>query len=198
MGGPIAGGCRGARTRGRDRMTNLADLVRDAAEDHPAATAIIFHGRPITFAELDDRVDLTAAALSSLGVAKGDRVALVAGNVPEFIDALYGTARAGGIVCPLNPMLTAAELASILRDAGASLAVTELDHLPALREAQTASTDLRTIVVIGGPPAPAGTVSLEEALAKAEEPPEVETTGGDVAVIAYTAGTTAEPKGAVL
>ncbi len=177
---------------------NLADLVHDAAEDHPAKDAVVFQGRALTFADLDDRVDLTAAALASLGVERGERVALLAGNVPEFIDALYGTVRAGAVACPLNVMLTPHELGSILADAGAKVMVTELSYLENVLAARDQAKELRTIVVIGGPPAPAGTVSLEEALIHAGPPPQVETGPDDVAVIAYTAGTTAEPKGAML
>jgi long-chain acyl-CoA synthetase len=177
---------------------NVADIVRDAAERNPGSPAIVFRGREITFLELDDRLDLTAAALASLGVSPGDRVAIVAGNVPEFVDALYGTMRAAAIACPLNPMLTPPEVGSILDDAGARAAVTELEHLPGVLEARAAVPSLETVIVIGGPPAPAGTVSLEEALTRAGVPPQVIAGDDDVAVIAYTSGTTAEPKGAML
>jgi len=69
---------------------NLADLITDAATDHPAKAALVFQGRETSFEELDERVDTTAAALASLGVRAGDRVALLAGNVPEFVHCLYG------------------------------------------------------------------------------------------------------------
>src|SRR5436190_1034053 len=105
---------------------NLADLVRDAATDFPAKPALIFQGRTVTFSELDDRADLTAAAFASLGVTKGDRVAVIAGNVPEFIDALYGALRAGAAVSPLNVMLTPANLIANLD---------QMMSVPALAEA---------------------------------------------------------------
>jgi len=178
--------------------SNVADLVRDAATDHPAKTALVFQGKATTYAELDDRVDLTAAALAGLGVRKGDRVALLIGNVPEFVTGLYGGLRAGAVVCPLNILLTGEELGYILADAGAKVAITELGSLQSLLDARGRLPDLETIVVIGGPPAPPGTVSLEEAVQSEAEPPQVSTGPEDVAVIAYTAGTTAEPKGAVL
>jgi long-chain acyl-CoA synthetase len=177
---------------------NVADLVRGAAEAHPAKPAVVFHGRTITFGELDERVDLAAAALAGLGVSKGDRVALLAGNVPEFVYALYGTMRAGAVACPLNVMLTPEEIAYILADAEASAVITDLASLTGLLSVRDRLASLHTVVVIGGPPAPPGTVSFEEIVSSGADPPAVDTDPGDLAVIAYTAGTTASPKGAML
>jgi long-chain acyl-CoA synthetase len=177
---------------------NVADIVRDAVEDHPAKAALIFHGREMSFEDLDERVDTTAAALASLGVRKGDRVALLAGNVPEFVTCFYGALRAGAVVCPLNVMLTPDELSSIIADAGAKACITDLASLPGVRDLRGQPGSLDTIAVIGGPPAPPGTVSLEEALVTDADVPDVLVDDGDLAVLAYTAGTTAEPKGAML
>jgi long-chain acyl-CoA synthetase len=177
---------------------NLADLVRDAAQDFPAKPAVVFQGRPTSFSELDERVDLTASALAGFGVEKGDRVAILAGNVPEFVTSFYGILRAGGVACPLNVMLTPEELGFIVADSGAKVAIADLASMPGLLEIRDRTPELRTIVVIGGPPAPSGTVSLEEVLVAAGDPPEVEIDPSDLAVIAYTAGTTASPKGAML
>jgi long-chain acyl-CoA synthetase len=177
---------------------NVADLVTDAAEGYPAKEAIIFQGRSISFAELAELVALAAVSLADLGVRKGDRVALLAGNVPEFVYALYGTMRAGGVACPLNVMLTPEEIAYILADAGAKVVVTDLRSLTGLLSVRDRLADLQTVVVIGGPPAPPGTVSFEEILSEEAERPAVLTDPDDLAVIAYTAGTTAAPKGAML
>jgi long-chain acyl-CoA synthetase len=175
-----------------------ADGLRARAEADPDKAALIFQGRAISYADLDDRVDLTAAALGALGVARGDRVALLAGNVPEYASTLYGVLRAGAVACPLNTMLTPEELRAILADAGARVAVCELSTLPSLAAAREGVPGLETVLAIGGPPAPAGTISLEEALLTQAEPPERAVAEDDPAVIAYTAGTTAAPKGAVL
>jgi long-chain acyl-CoA synthetase len=177
---------------------NVADLLRTTAAAVPDKPAIVFRGRPITYAELDERVDLTAAALAGFGVAKGDRVALLAGNVPEFVYGLYGAMRAGAAACPLNVMLTPEEIVHILADCGAKVAITQLETLAGLLSIRGRLEELETVIVIGGPPAPSGTVSLEEALGQAEERPDVEMEPSDLALIAYTAGTTAAPKGAML
>ncbi|HEX8099910.1 MAG TPA: long-chain fatty acid--CoA ligase, partial [Actinomycetota bacterium] len=177
---------------------NASDLLRQAAEKFGDKPALIFRGASISFADLDERVDRAAAALFRLGIHRGDRVALLAGNVPEFVYALYGTMRAGAVACPLNVMLTPEEMGYILADAGARLAITDLRSLPGLLSVRDRLGALGTVVVIGGPPAPTGTVSLEEALRGDATPPRVETKDSDLAVIAYTAGTTADPKGAML
>jgi long-chain acyl-CoA synthetase len=177
---------------------NVADLLRDTAARLPSKPALIFHDRPITFSDVDERAERTAASLAGLGIAKGDRVALLIGNVPEFATTLYGAMRAGAVVCPLNVALTPEELGYILADSGAKAAVTELASLPGLLAVRDRLADLQTILVVGGPPAPRGTISLEEALRTAGEPPSVATETSDLAVIAYTAGTTAAPKGAML
>jgi long-chain acyl-CoA synthetase len=177
---------------------NVADLVRDSAERVPDKPALVFHGRSVSFAEVDERVDLTAAALAAHGVGKGDRVALLAGNVPEFVTTLYGALRLGAIVCPLNVMLTPEEIGYILADAGAKVAVSGLGTLPGLLAVRDRLADLESIFAIGGPPAPARTISLEQVLLVGGTPPEVAVDASDPAVIAYTAGTTAAPKGAVL
>ncbi len=183
---------------------NVTDIVRKAAQRTPGKPALVFRRRVVSYEDLDERIDGTAAALVSLGVKAGDRVAILTGNIPEFVDALYGAMRAGAVAVPLNPMLTAPELAAILSDASPMAIITELEHLSELTDAMNAVDSRReaaprpTTVVVGGPPAPAGAISLEEALTRATDTVAPETTAGDPALIAYTAGTTAEPKGAIL
>jgi long-chain acyl-CoA synthetase len=177
---------------------NAADGIRTSARRSPDKAALVFQGRAYSYDELDGWVDATAAALTDLGVSRGDRVALVAGNVPEFVHALYGTMRAGAVACPVNVQLTPEEIGPILSDAGASVAVVELPYLTGVLAVRDRVPTLRTVLVIGGPPAPAGTVSLEEIQQAAGEPPTIETEAGDLALLAYTSGTTDAPKGAML
>lgn len=173
-------------------------MVRYAAEDDPSKPALVFHGRTVDYADLDDQVDRTAAALTGLGVGRGDRVALLAGNVPEFVWSFFGALRAGAVVSPLNVQLTPEEVGYILADSGAKVAIAEASTVPTLLAVRDRLADLETILVIGGPPAPARTISLEEALATNADPPDALVNADDPAVVAYTSGTTAAPKGAVL
>ena len=177
---------------------NLAGMLASSAARTPDKPALIFRDRPISYRQLEDAVSRAAGALAGAGVQPGDRVAIVAGNVPEFVYALHGTWRAGAVAVPLNVMLKAQELSAILADCGARALVCEMSYLPEIRAVRDDLEALETIFVVAGPPVPQGTVSFEEALGTEEPPPEIATAEDDLALIQYTSGTTQEPKGAML
>lgn len=179
-------------------MTAVSDIVAESAAARPEHPALVFHERAATYRELDALVDRTAATLSGLGLGKGDRVALLLGNIPEFVHALHGTFRAGAVAVPLNVMLTPEELGYVLADAGARAAVVGIDLVPAVLAVRDRLASLDHVLVVGPPPTPPGTTSLDELLDRAGAPPEVEVGPEDPALLGYTAGTTADPKGAVL
>jgi long-chain acyl-CoA synthetase len=177
---------------------NLAATLAQTAQRLPDKAAFLFRDRPVEYAQLDRTVSQTAGALAGTGVEPGDRVALIAGNVPEFVYGLYGALRAGAVAVPLNVMLTPEELGYILADAGAKAVVVEMGHLPNVLAIRDRLPDLETILVVTAPPVPSGTVSFEEAVGRADELPGVNRADDDLALIQYTAGTTARPKGAML
>ena len=92
----------------------VLDYVREAAEQRPASPALLFKGAVLTNGELEAASDAFAAALVSLGVRKGDRVALLLPNCPQFLIAELGAWKAGAVVAPLNPIYTERELAEAL------------------------------------------------------------------------------------
>ena len=102
----------------------LLDYVSDAARAHPQSTAILFKGTATTYGELERLSDACAAALGALGVRRGDRVALLLPNCPQFLIAELGAWKIGAIVAPLNPTYTEAELEQPLRDHGIETIVT--------------------------------------------------------------------------
>jgi long-chain acyl-CoA synthetase len=177
---------------------NLASVLTEHASRAPDRPALTFHGRPITYAHLDDSVNRVAAVLQSAGVQPDDRVGLMLGNVPEFAYALYGTWRAGAVAVPLNVMLTPAEASHILADAGAQTVVVQMGYLPTVLAARDSVPDVRTVLVIAGPPVPSGTVSFEKEMQRAGRPRPAEREEGDLALLQYTSGTTGRPKGAML
>jgi len=176
----------------------LPDIVRRAAEAHPDHPAVIFHGRVTTYADLDRLVDRTAAALNDLGIGKGDRVAILLGNIPEFVYAFHGTLRLGAVATPINAMLTPEELGYVLADAEAQAIIVAIDLVPAVLAVRDRLGSLDHILVVGPPPTPPGTRSFDDALDRARKIPAVDVRRDDLAVLAYTAGTTDQPKGAML
>ncbi|MFN2545112.1 MAG: long-chain fatty acid--CoA ligase [Actinomycetota bacterium] len=177
---------------------NLASMLAASAARVPDKPALVFRDRPISYAQLDAVVSQASGAFAGARVGAGDRVAIIAGNVPEFVYALFGAWRAGAVAVPLNVMLTAPELRSILADSGARVLVCEMGYLPTVLEIRDRLPDLQTVMVVAGPPVPQGTVSFEEALGRAGPPPGVEASEDDLALLQYTSGTTAEPKAAML
>src|SRR5262249_39792852 len=105
------------------REMPVFQLLQEAAEKHPDLPALRFYHVALTYGELWARVLRCAAALSELGVAKGDRVALMLPNCPQYVIAYYGALKAGAIVAQINPLYTPRELIHILDDSGAQTIV---------------------------------------------------------------------------
>jgi long-chain acyl-CoA synthetase len=96
----------------------LLDDLAEAAAERPDAPALLFKGRTVSHGELERRSDAFAAALAGLGVAKGDRVALLLPNCPQFLIAELGAWKAGTILVPLNPIYSEQELEGTLQRTG--------------------------------------------------------------------------------
>jgi long-chain acyl-CoA synthetase len=101
----------------------LLDDLAEAAAERPGAPALLFKGHTAGWGELARRSDELAAALAELGVAKGDRVALLLPNCPQFLICELGAWKAGAILLPLNPIYTEQELEGALGRAGAETIV---------------------------------------------------------------------------
>jgi long-chain acyl-CoA synthetase len=101
----------------------LLDYLDEAASERPDGPALLFKGHTVTHGELQRLSDAFAAALAALGVAKGDRVALLLPNCPQFLVCELGAWKAGAVVVPLNPIYTEPELAGALARTGAETIV---------------------------------------------------------------------------
>jgi fatty-acyl-CoA synthase len=173
------------------------DHLARHAHASPGSVAIRFQGESVTWARLNERVRALAAAFAAGGVTRGDRIAILMTNRPEFIEATLAANAAGAIAVPVNFRLAPAEAAYILADSGAALVVADPPLVP-LAAAATAALPRPPRIIVTGPDAPAAE-SYEAMLGgAAAAPPEVPIDERDVALIMYTSGTTGRPKGAML
>jgi long-chain acyl-CoA synthetase len=101
----------------------LYRLLEDSAARSPDRTCLIFQGRSLTYRQVDDLASRFASGLISLGLQRGDRVALFMPNMPQFVMAYFGTLKAGGIVVPCSPLYKEKELEYQIRDSGAAFVV---------------------------------------------------------------------------
>jgi len=178
---------------GRARINAAADLLdaRVAAGDGDR-TALVFAGGRWTYRELLERANRIAGVLrGDLGLVPGNRVLLRGFNSPMMAAAWFGVLKAGGIVVATMPLLRSREIATLLDRARIRFALCDarlMEEMPA------GAASLERTVVFGAE----GDDSLEARMAK--QPAEfanVETSAEDVALLAFTSGTTGQPKGAM-
>jgi fatty-acyl-CoA synthase len=165
----------------------------------PDEVAIRFMGESITWSQLDERIHRLAAGLAAQGVSKGDRVAILMTNRPEFVEIAIAASAVGAIAVPLNFRLAPDEVAYILGHSGSRVIVTDSLLQPLAQASVAASADPPLIVVSGlEGDGGDGVISYDALLGDRADAPEVVIDERDVALIMYTSGTTGRPKGAML
>jgi len=206
-----------------DVYPSLVQLVDHALSTHADKPAYVFMGKRYTFAQIDVWSRAMAAYLQSLGLAPGDRVAVMMPNVPQYPVAVAGILRAGYVVVNVNPLYTPRELGHQLKDSGSkAILILEnfaatlqqvLDQVPTKHVVMATMGDLLGLVkgalvnyvvrhkrkLVPAFSIPSA-VSFKDAIKQgATRPVKAPTTGpDDVAVLQYTGGTTGVSKGAVL
>jgi long-chain acyl-CoA synthetase len=174
------------------------------------------HGQKVFLVHEDERVTFEAfaraslafaAALDARGIAKGDRVAIVMRNLPEWPVAFFGCVLAGVIATPLNAWWTADEIAYGLADSGARIVILDAERHQRLAAVLPDVPTLEQVIVsrLPGGETPAGVTRLEELVGAPADwaslpegaMPEVVIEPEDPASIMYTSGTTGRPKGAL-
>ena len=171
-------------------MANLSSVLDQAAADHAMRPAVRMDGLVLSYAGLRVAAARMTSLLSSLGIAPGDRVAVMLPNVPAFPIAFYGALGAGAVVVPMNPLLKSREVAHYLSDSGARVLFAW--HAVAGEAEKGAAETGTRVVEVADPDLCSLLAGFAPASAAAER------AGDDDAVILYTSGTTGRPKGAQL
>lgn len=175
----------------------LHDLISDAAEDQPDRAAVIVDDRVTTFGELDGRVRALATAVAA-ATERGDRVAFVAANGPEWIDAYYGVPRAGCLLAFVNHRLGPAAKRDAVARYEAAILIGDADQLADLAATGPLAELAPVVVSLGGDRPDA--VPYERFVAGgADAPPDRralpdDVAPGDTAWLIATSGTSGTPK----
>lgn len=156
-------------------------------------------GLRYTYRQLNERANRLAHSLrNQFGVAQGDRVAILAKNRVEYLDALFATGKLGAILVPLNWRLVVRELAYMLNDSGARLLIVG-PEFAAQTDELCAQTGITRVIELGDAAGVGGAHAYADLLAAAPPDPVTAEVGmDDPHLILYTSGTTGRPKGAVL
>ena len=188
---------------------NLYEFLDNSAKDFSSRTAIWFMKSKINYKKLKDIADRLATALVNLGLKKGDVVAIMIPNFPQFIMSYYGILKAGGIVTCVSTLHTEHELTYQLNDSGAEIIIAwdnQVDKINRIRD----RTRLRHVIITNvldyspmaprNPPEISGTIQFLNLIDDTKpNPPKFETNAKeDIASLQYTGGTTGVPKGAML
>ncbi len=182
---------------------SLYELFGRAVEEHRGKSALSFYGTTFEFGRLQALVEKMAASLAASGVEKGDRVALMLPNCPQYVISFFATVRLGAIVTQINPMYVEREIGHILNDSGAETIVVHADVYERVK-AVLPDTNLKTVIVVdfGSEPEGLGSGhrSFDDFLTTDTDPaPEADIDPAeDVAALQYTGGTTGMSKGAML
>jgi long-chain acyl-CoA synthetase len=173
---------------------NLATII----DDHPAdSIALICRGRTTTYGELRDQVDHLRGGLASLGVGRGDRIALLCSNGPHFAICYLAALGLGAVTAPLNPLSPAPELEREIGAIGARVVVIEKLSAATWANVDRALTPTVEAVITADVEASEGQVAIERLLA-ADPVARVEVDDDDLAALMFTSGTAGAPKAAML
>ncbi|HYB20714.1 MAG TPA: long-chain fatty acid--CoA ligase [Thermodesulfobacteriota bacterium] len=189
----------------------LGQVLDDTVRDFPDLDGVIFQGKGMKYKEIGEWVSSFASGLAQIGLKKGERVAIMLPNCPQYIVAYYAILKIGGIVVNVNPMYVERELEFQLADAGARAIVTLHELLPRL-EAVKPKIVLKTIILTDlgehvrreeGRGQTAGSEGIYEYAdllqrGRSNPPPSVSVEADEVALLQYTGGTTGFSKGAML
>ena len=203
---------------------SLPEMLNRTVQKSPSETALIYFGAKINYSEVQDHVDRLAAGLQSLGIKKGDRIALFMPNCPQFVISFFGALAIGAIVTPTSPIYTPREIAHQWNDAGVSIVITDRKLLPVIEAALPQLKSVRHVILIGARQyypkefeklkaclnasglerriqSPNGTALFHEwntVLRASKQPIQDSPSPSDIACLQYTGGTTGTSKGAML
>ncbi|MFC1956232.1 class I adenylate-forming enzyme family protein, partial [Chloroflexota bacterium] len=178
-------------------MMTLKSMLEKTVNQYAGKTAIVLGDRRISYAELDEASNKVANALLKMGVSKGDHVAMMLPNSPEFASIFFGIIKAGGIAIPLDVRYKADELASLFDSCKPKIILAENPFSESLVPALSRFKSIEHIIDVSSVPE-SQFLNYREIMEKGS-PQRVlmEIAPDDIGTINYTSGPTSQPRGAV-
>jgi long-chain acyl-CoA synthetase len=172
---------------------NVANALQESAGFYSSKPLLYFRDEPLSFIEFGQRVRRAKAILEGIGTARGDRVAILAGNKPEWLACYFAILAAGAVVVPINPALTPDEVAYIIDDSAPVLVFVDIDL------SNTLSSSVRKPKVVTLPSYDGQGSDWDLFDGPLSEQLEcLDLDAEDPSIIYYTSGTTGRPKGAII
>jgi long-chain acyl-CoA synthetase len=176
------------------KAVNLALLLTESVQLHADRPALIADNQRITYRQLQSAVSAVAKSLKNMGLQKGDKVAIMLPNIPEFVYSCFAVFQSGAVAVLLNTGSTPYELTYLLNNSDAKILITQAGGERRYQEIKDQLTTCHTVLTVD----PAQNAFLSENESVTPEPPNVRIDPEDPAVMIYTAGLTGKPLGAVL
>jgi long-chain acyl-CoA synthetase len=175
----------------------LSDITKRNARRYPDKTAMVYGTNRISFLKLWDRIQRLATAFTEHGFSKGDRVAVLLDNCPQYVELYFAVSHFGGILVPLNSFLNDSDIKSIIQDAEAKALVCG-DRFSRLAEQIRQDCVSLSISINVGQESRDDTIEYESFINDDSGNISPSCTEQDVACIFFTSGTTGNPKGVML
>ena len=179
---------------GNMKAVNLALLLTESVQLHADRPALIADNQRITYRQLQAAVSAVARSLKNMELEKGDKVAIMLPNIPEFVYSCFAVFQSGAVAVLLNTGSTPYEMNYLLNNSDAKILITHAAGEKRYQEIKDQLTTCRNILTVD----PAKNAFLSENESGAPELPSVPIDPEDPAVMIYTAGLTGKPLGAVL
>lgn len=176
----------------------LTSGLHRSVQRHPEKIATVDHGHRQSFLELSQRVARLAGALRQLGVARGDRVAVLALNSDRYVETALAVWWAGAVLNPVNTRWNAAEIIYALKDCEVGVLLVDDTFAAMAQDLHAGVACLRTTIHMGRQATPPGLQDYETLLAQAQPMEDTRCDASALAAILYTGGTTGFPKGVML
>lgn len=175
---------------------NLIQILDNTVKQYAKRTALISDKQYITYEQLNQAVNAIARLLKQAGIEKGDKVAVMLPNIPEFVYCYFGVMKTGAVVVPLNTLSTPYELTYLLNNSDSKILITQSTQVKKHQEIESSLSTCRQVIAIDLLNQNGELFSGADSPDSAMDPVDIDSE--DPAAMIYTAGLTGRPLGAVL